>query len=315
MALYIKNPDSVGACCECSSRPLPCDSCGPTCSLSGCVSYETPIDYQFSHSISPSLNGVATHVGAWSFGGDASFLGNSIDISLSLDVANASPNLFSSIGMSLYFDLSSSGNSPPTTIWTTNAALTGFRLIGPDWTAGTHIWNGTFPVGGFTPTSFTDTKVFYHMVTGGKFSLNLYAYAYYIFTTVGGGGSETILSGEDSTIGTVVPISLSQNCQGYSKMVTNAGELIDGKFDFRWPSANIAMGSLITGSTYVVYSELLIADSGDTNWSSYLSPSKTFVANAGDTGRLVTTGVITNTLYWFSPRREYLISGCGITKL
>lgn len=33
MALYIKNPDSQGTCCECSTRPLPCDTCqeGVTC--------------------------------------------------------------------------------------------------------------------------------------------------------------------------------------------------------------------------------------------------------------------------------------------
>lgn len=27
MALYIKNPDSAGVCCECSARPEPCNSC------------------------------------------------------------------------------------------------------------------------------------------------------------------------------------------------------------------------------------------------------------------------------------------------
>lgn len=35
MALYIKNPDSNGTCCECSARPLPCDSCESV----GCASY------------------------------------------------------------------------------------------------------------------------------------------------------------------------------------------------------------------------------------------------------------------------------------
>lgn len=41
MALYILGPDSAGTCCDCPSRPLPCDTCippDPTCTIETCVS-------------------------------------------------------------------------------------------------------------------------------------------------------------------------------------------------------------------------------------------------------------------------------------